>query len=183
MVLAFIADAYLTVLRLSHVSDPVTLSTAHAIRWFTGASNASPCFYSVDYPVGAERNYFILYFITWFFLAEFFLVRGVLRVDWFIKLWIVTVRGITLLADGNLSGDAWHILVFVFLSGVWDVLVGQRLLYVSQIESLEEGLQIFIFLLQLNEKFLGMAPRLSTGARAHMLLHVLPLLAKQFERF
>ena len=51
-----------------------------------------------------------------------------------------------------------------------------------EVESFQELFQCFILLLQLDEELLRVATRLSAGARAHVLLHMLPLLAEQLER-
>lgn len=52
---------------------------------------------------------------------------------------------------------------------------------VAQIEGLQELIQIFIFLCELDEKFLSMAAGLGARARANVLLDKLPLLSIQLE--
>lgn len=51
-----------------------------------------------------------------------------------------------------------------------------------EVESFQELFQCFILFLQLDEELLRVAAGLCTGARAHVLLHMLPLLAEQLER-
>lgn len=50
-----------------------------------------------------------------------------------------------------------------------------------EVESFQELLQGFAFLLELDEELLRVAARLRARARANMLLHMLPLLAEQLE--
>lgn len=53
---------------------------------------------------------------------------------------------------------------------------------VVKVESFQELLESFILLLQFYEELLRMAARLGARSSAHVLLHVLPLLAEQLKR-
>jgi hypothetical protein len=71
--------------------------------------------------------------------------------------------------------------------GVLVVLVRTRfehtISHLLQVQRLEEVFQTLASLLELDEKLLGVTPRLGAGARANMLLDALPFLTKELQGF
>jgi len=85
--------------------------------------------------------------------------------------------------SGAARGGSFGGGLLVVFAAVLHVVFDHALLQVFQVQRFQKLLKSFSFLFKLDEEFLGVAACLGTGARAHMLLHTLPLLAVVLECF
>lgn len=90
------------------------------------------------HPELAEREDFILYFIIWFLRCATSVAFKIDIADFALNFNVAAVQLAEHFLDVVLRLDAGHVLCLVLITGVGNILVDQRLLNVSKVESIQE---------------------------------------------